>query len=281
MAACTLLARDMMDMLRIIRILHQNERQLSTSVMKLAAGPPKFIPPTKPVFQNKRQLEASIRPILSPEFIPPRQRTVRLKFFAERIDMLQRRKVFNIPEFYPGSILAVTMIDPYANGNLHRFVGICTQRSGNGLGANFVLRNVIEGQGVEIRYELYSPRMQKIEVLKLEKRLDDDLMYLRDALPEYSTIDFNMQPVHHEPSDDVPVNKLIVKMKPKPWSKRWERSKFNIKGIDFHQCLTPQKIEHAKKWSKPWIKYDMMKVYDTNILEKEILKEVEDYQKLS
>lgn len=39
---------------------------------------------------------------LSPEFIPPRQRTHPLKFFVERKDMIRRRKVLNIPEFFAG-----------------------------------------------------------------------------------------------------------------------------------------------------------------------------------
>lgn len=62
--------------------------------------------------------------------------------------------------------------------------------------------------GVEICYELYNPRIQKIEVLKLEKRLDDNLMYLRDALPEYSTVDPDMKPVPISATDEVPVNKV-------------------------------------------------------------------------
>lgn len=61
---------------------------------------------------------------------------------------------------------------------------------------------------MEICYELYSPRIQKIEVLKLEKRLDDNLMYLRDALPEYSTVDPDMRPVPFSPTGEVPVNKV-------------------------------------------------------------------------
>uniref|UniRef100_A0A8C9FL82 Large ribosomal subunit protein bL19m n=1 Tax=Pavo cristatus TaxID=9049 RepID=A0A8C9FL82_PAVCR len=145
---------------------------------------------------------------LSPEFIPPRGRTDPLKFYMERRDMIQRRKVFSIPEFYVGSILAVTTADPYADGKTNRFVGICIQRGGRGLGATFVLRNVIEDQGVEICYELYSPRIQEITVLKLEKRLDDNLMYLRDALPEYSTFDMNMKPVPHLDHEEIPVNKV-------------------------------------------------------------------------
>lgn len=40
---------------------------------------------------------------------------------------------------------------------------------------------------------MYDPSLHKIEVLRLEKRLDDELLYLRDALPEYSTFDVNMQ----------------------------------------------------------------------------------------
>ncbi|KAJ0061345.1 hypothetical protein NL108_016012, partial [Boleophthalmus pectinirostris] len=144
---------------------------------------------------------------LSPEFVPPRQRTNPLKFSMERKDMIRRRKVLEIPEFYAGSILAVTMSDPNASGKVHRFVGICIQRRGNGLGATFVLRNIIDNQGVEICYELYNPRIQQVELLKLEKRLDDNLMYLRDALPEYSTVDPDMKPVPAPSSGEVPLNK--------------------------------------------------------------------------
>lgn len=45
-----------------------------------------------------------------------------------------------------------------------------------------------------------------MEVLKLEKRLDDNLMYLRDALPDYSTVDPEMKPVPFSPTGEVPVN---------------------------------------------------------------------------
>lgn len=39
---------------------------------------------------------------LSPEFIPPRQRTDPFTFVIERKDMIRRRKVLSIPEFYVG-----------------------------------------------------------------------------------------------------------------------------------------------------------------------------------
>ena len=62
---------------------------------------------------------------------------------------------------------------------LSRFVGICIDRGGCGLRAWFILRNVVEGQGIEFMYWLYNPTVLKIEVLKLEKRVDDELYYLR------------------------------------------------------------------------------------------------------
>jgi large subunit ribosomal protein L19 len=52
------------------------------------------------------------------------------------------------------------------------------------LRAWFILRNVVEGQGIEFMYQLYNPTLLKIEVLRLEKRLDDELYYLRYRHPE-------------------------------------------------------------------------------------------------
>ncbi|XP_067098163.1 39S ribosomal protein L19, mitochondrial [Osmerus mordax] len=281
MAACVRRLNNVLCSVRLLRYQHhQNERFLSTSLPRLALGsddtdqPSKFTPPPKPVIIDKTQTAASLRKFLSPEFIPIRQRINPLKAAIERKDMYRRRKVLNIPEFYVGSILAVTMTDQYASGKSNRFVGICLQRGGKGLGATFILRNIIENQGVEICYEMYSPLIQKIEVLKLEKRLDENLMYLRDALPEYSTVDPDMKPVSSSPTGDVPINMMKVRMRPKPWSKRWERPIFNIKGIRFELCLTPEQMEHAQKWAEPWREYDMLKEYDTSRLEENILKEV-------
>ncbi|XP_062857168.1 39S ribosomal protein L19, mitochondrial [Trichomycterus rosablanca] len=272
MAACTRRTVAAVRMFKHVRL--QNERLFSSSKV-LCADPPKFTPPTKPVIVDKSRPDVASRRFLSPEFIPPRQRTTPLKFALERKDMIQRRKVLSIPEFYVGSIMAVTTSDPYASNNTNRFVGICIQRSGKGLGATFILRNIVDGQGVEICYELYNPRVKHIELLKLEKRLDDNLMYLRDALPEFSTFDFNMKPVQLSSTQEVPVNEMKVKMKPRPWSKRWERPKFNIQGIRFDLCLTPEQMEHAQKWAQPWRQYDMLKEYDTSALEKQIYQEVE------
>ena len=56
--------------------------------------------------------------IFSEEYIPPQVlpewHDNKLKNQLERLDCLQRRQMIDIPEFYPGSIVAVTTADEYS-----------------------------------------------------------------------------------------------------------------------------------------------------------------------
>ncbi|XP_044732879.1 39S ribosomal protein L19, mitochondrial [Chrysoperla carnea] len=177
----------------------------------------------------------------------------------ERSDMIERRTHIDIPEFYVGSILAVTSSDVHSVGKVNRFVGICIHREGCGLRSKFIIRNVIDNQGIEVMYEMYDPTLQKIEVLRLEKRLDDKLLYLRDALPEYSTFDVNMEPEYLPEGAPVPINTTKVKLKPRPWLERWQRQ--DLKGVDG--------LEYDDCRATPWEKYDLMKQYKATIPEED------------
>jgi large subunit ribosomal protein L19 len=106
--------------------------------------------------------------------------------------------------------MAVTVADSNSPNKFACFVGICIQRGGSGLQAWFILRNVVDRQGVEILYEMYCPLIQKIEVLRLERRLDESLLYLRDALPEYSTFPFEMEAERRLNNSVVPINPIKV-----------------------------------------------------------------------
>lgn len=134
----------------------------------------------------------------------------------------------------------------------------------------------MDHQGIEVRYEMYDPTIQKIEVLRLEKRLDEKLYYLRDALPEYSTFDMNMETEYLPEGSAVPVNETKVVLKPRPWLERWERQ--NLQGVaNITEYLKEKHIQSAKKLEKPWEKYDLMKEYRKTIPEdeqKEIYAEV-------
>ncbi|XP_055543966.1 39S ribosomal protein L19, mitochondrial [Wyeomyia smithii] len=194
----------------------------------------------------------------------------------ERLDMLDRRSNVDIPEFYVGSVVAVTSSDVHAEGKTSRFVGICIVREKCGLRARFILRNVIDNQGIEISYDLYDPTLLKIEVLRLEKRLDDNLLYLRDALDEYSTFDLNMEPELLPEGAPVPVNDMKVTLKPRPWYARWERH--NLQGVaNIDEYTNEKRRVKAERLATPWERFDLMKKYRRTIPEeeqKEIFAEV-------
>ncbi|XP_026761460.1 39S ribosomal protein L19, mitochondrial [Galleria mellonella] len=220
---------------------------------------------------KRRSGRKPVNPILKcrhvyPEFLPdpnPKWRNS-LREKLERMDMLKRRNQIEIPEFYVGSILAVTISDPHAQSKTNRFVGICIERKGSGLRAEFTLRNVVDHQGVEIRYDLYDPTIHQIQVLRLEKRLDDKLFYLRDALPEYSTFPFDMDPEILPEGTPVPINPVQVKLKPRPWLERWERQE--LKGIsNIEEHLKEKDRVRRELRKKPWEKYDLMLQYRKTI----------------
>jgi large subunit ribosomal protein L19 len=196
----------------------------------------------------------------------------------ERQDMINRRKQINVPEFYPGTIMAVTVSDPYSPGKVKRFVGICVRRDDYGLRHNFTLRNVVDGLGVENVYSLYNPTIQKIEILKLEKRLDDQLTYLQDCPPEYSYVPFDMVPIKHTPGKNVPLNEIKVLLNERPWRHRWDRRA--LQGVIYPEQKRFQYEQHIKSTTehKPFNKWDMMKNYRETLHDddhKEIIQDIE------
>lgn len=213
-----------------------------------------------------------------PDFLPSTnwKHRDRIREILERKDMYRRRTVMEIPEFYVGSILAVTVADLYAPNKNSRFVGICISREMNGLRSSFILRNHIDGNGVEIKYELYNPLLQNIEILRLEKRLDEELFYLRDCPAEYSTIPFDMEPVILPKGSDVPLNIVKVPLGPRPWEKKWDRE--DVVGLQpFTRYINKKEAKRIERSAKPWEKYDLMKKYRESLTEEEteqVMKEV-------
>ncbi|CAH8469439.1 unnamed protein product [Dicrocoelium dendriticum] len=177
--------------------------------------------------------------------------------------MMLRRRNLVIPEFYVGSILSVTVADAFAPNGSHRFVGICIERCNEGLWTTFTLRNVLESTAVEIKYELYNPTLQSIEVLLLEKRLDQNLLYLRDAPLQESRVPFDMTPVPHPRNAPVPVNTKKVKLLPPPWHFQWFLHGY--RGIDesMFEYLTPEQLNQINDKVNLVDRYDLMKMYRT------------------
>lgn len=94
-------------------------------------------------------------------------------------------------------------------------------------------------------------------VCRLEKRLDNELLYLRDAPLEYSTFPFDMEK-ELSYATSVPVNKIKIPLKEQKWLEKWERK--NLKGVKDLIVSEKHQIK-AKAAAKPWEKYDLMKRY--------------------
>ena len=64
--------------------------------------------------------------------------------------------LYYFPEFYVGSVVSVTMSDSQATAEnkTTTFTGIVIDRGGTGLRAWFVVRNIVDHQGVEIMYQV-------------------------------------------------------------------------------------------------------------------------------
>lgn len=192
-----------------------------------------------------------------------------------RKDLLRRRSQVEIPEFYVGSIVAVTASESYAHtaDKLTKFVGIVIERGGTGPRAWIKVRNVVDKIGVEFMYEIYAPTIQKIETLRLERRLDEDLTYLRDAPPEYSTFPMDMEAEILPEGTPVPVNDIKVPLRPCPWTRRWDRYVDRLCGYILPNEL-PEHIQKSMErealflnsgWQREVIKYDLLMQYNETI----------------
>ena len=86
----------------------------------------------------------------------------------------------DIPEINSGDTVKVNM--KVIGGERERsqvFEGVVIRVRSGGAGANFTLRKVFHGVGVERTFPLYSPRLEKVEVLRYGKVRRAKLYYLR------------------------------------------------------------------------------------------------------
>ena len=88
----------------------------------------------------------------------------------------------NIPELKPGWTVRVSQrIKEGEKTRVQAFEGVIIGRKhGNETGATFTIRKIIDGIGVEKTYPLFSPTIEKIEVIKKAKVRRSKLYYLRE-----------------------------------------------------------------------------------------------------
>ena len=97
---------------------------------------------------------------------------------AEQIESLTQARA--IPEFRPGDTLRVGVkVVEGDRTRIQNFEGVCIARSNKGLGSSFTVRKISFGEGVERVFPLYSPIIEKIEVVRRGDVRRAKLYYLR------------------------------------------------------------------------------------------------------
>ena len=108
-------------------------------------------------------------------------------FEKKQIAKLTSKK--NIPTFRPGDTLRVTI--KIVEGERSRFQvyeGVCIARKNNSINSKFTVRKISHGEGVERVFYLFSPIIEKIEVIKKGDVKRAKLYYLRKRTGKRSRI---------------------------------------------------------------------------------------------
>ena len=100
-------------------------------------------------------------------------------FEKQQIEKLTSKK--RVPAFRPGDTLKVTVrITEGSKSRLQAFEGICIARKNNLVNSNFTVRKISHGEGVERVFPLFSPLVEKIEVVRKGDVRRAKLYYLRE-----------------------------------------------------------------------------------------------------
>ena len=98
----------------------------------------------------------------------------------EKEEIARVTKGKTVPSFDPGDTLKVNVkIKEGDRERVQAYEGICIARSGSGLSANFTVRKISFGEGVERVFPLYSPRIAAIDVVRRGRVRRAKLYYLR------------------------------------------------------------------------------------------------------
>ena len=131
-------------------------------------------------------------------------------FEKKQIERLTGKK--RIPNFRPGDTLKVTIrITEGDKSRLQGFEGMCIARKNNSVNSNFTVRKISHGEGVERVFSLFSPIIEKIEVIRKGDVRRAKLYYLRDRTGKRARIadrDRGDEADQYAMIDEAPVEEL-------------------------------------------------------------------------
>lgn len=99
----------------------------------------------------------------------------------EQEEMARLTQAKEIPDFRTGDTLRVhCRITEGAKTRIQAFEGVCLGRQGAGYNEMFIVRKISSGEGVERGFPLYSPLVEKIEVVRKGRVRRAKIYYLRE-----------------------------------------------------------------------------------------------------
>lgn len=101
------------------------------------------------------------------------------KFEQKQLEKLKADK--QIPAFSPGDTVRVNVkVREGTRERVQAYEGVCTSIKGSGINTSFTVRKISYGEGVERVFPLYSPRLEKIELVRRGSVRRAKLYYMRD-----------------------------------------------------------------------------------------------------
>jgi large subunit ribosomal protein L19 len=96
----------------------------------------------------------------------------------EQISKLTENK--EVPAFSPGDTVRISVrVVEGSRSRVQAFEGVCIARANKGINSNFTVRKISHGEGVERVFPLYSPLVEKVEVMRRGDVRRAKLYYLR------------------------------------------------------------------------------------------------------
>jgi len=94
-----------------------------------------------------------------------------------------------VPQFNVGDTVRVLtrLVEEKDKVRLHPFEGVVIAKSGSGVNADFTVRKVSYGEGIERVFPLHSPNIERIEVIRAGKVKRAKLYYLRGKIGKRAT----------------------------------------------------------------------------------------------
>ena len=88
-----------------------------------------------------------------------------------------------VPQFAIGDTVDVhTKILEGEKERIQKFSGVVIARAGSGTRATFTVRRIVQGEGVERKFPLHSPKIAKVEVVRSGVVRRAKLYFLRDRI---------------------------------------------------------------------------------------------------